>query len=177
MTTEEYVKEAMRTECDQDKSRERMGSYRIDGKNKWVDPLRVNHAILGMCSEVGELAAQLMKWIYYGSQDGQAFDATKFKDELGDVFWFAAQLCDALGVSFEEVMEVNNRKLRVRFPDKYSDEKIANKDRGAEAKAMERKKRACPNCQQRGGWEDGDEGQFVTCKRCDGTGELIDFGV
>lgn len=30
----------------------------------------------------------------------------------------------------------------------------------------------CPNCGGRGGWIDGDEGQFVTCLRCQGTGEI-----
>ena len=139
MTPDEFIKGVMRTECNQDRSSERMLRLHLNPPHKMVDPIRVNHAVLGMCSEAGELASVLMKWLYYGAQDDKPFDATKFKDELGDLLWSTAQLCDALGFTFEEVMESNNRKLRTRFPEKYSDEAIANKDRDAEQEAVDGK--------------------------------------
>ena len=39
--------------------------------------------------------------------------------ELGDVLWYAAEMCDALGVEIGDVMAENIRKLERRWPDDY----------------------------------------------------------
>ena len=36
--------------------------------------------------------------------------------ELGDTMWYVAQACMALGISFEEVIETNVKKLEKRYP-------------------------------------------------------------
>ena len=36
--------------------------------------------------------------------------------ELGDIMWYVAQATQALGVSFEEVIERNVKKLESRYP-------------------------------------------------------------
>ena len=53
--------------------------------------------------------------------------------ELGDLMWYVAQATMALGVSFEEVIETNVRKLEKRYPggtfDIYYSENRADDDR------------------------------------------------
>jgi NTP pyrophosphatase (non-canonical NTP hydrolase) len=36
--------------------------------------------------------------------------------ELGDIMWYVAQATQALGISFNEVIERNVRKLEKRYP-------------------------------------------------------------
>ena len=36
--------------------------------------------------------------------------------ELGDIMWYVAQACMALDVDFEEVLEMNVKKLEKRYP-------------------------------------------------------------
>ena len=36
--------------------------------------------------------------------------------ELGDLMWYVAQACMALGVSFDEVVARNVKKLEARYP-------------------------------------------------------------
>ena len=36
--------------------------------------------------------------------------------ELGDLMWYVAQACMALGVSFDEVVARNVKKLEKRYP-------------------------------------------------------------
>ena len=92
-------------------------------------------AINGLCNEVGELSTDWYKYLYYQ----EPLDEANMKKELGDIMWHIAEICDALGISLQEVMEGNIRKLRTRFPDKF-DQTLAkeeNRDRQAEHQAVE----------------------------------------
>lgn len=140
MTPEEYQRLASRTECNQWNSRDRMLVYRpyadvhdSRSPDKLI-PIRVTHALIGMMGEVGELSAALEHWIYYGN----LIDMVNCKEELGDLLWYVAQLCNALDLELGEVMEANIRKLKERYPEKYSDElaKEENRDRAAEREAL-----------------------------------------
>lgn len=139
MTPEEYQRLASRTECSQQRALQRMcmvGSIPTvpcDNDNPGFTAIRLNHSVIGLCGEVGELAALMQKWIYYG----QHFDYTKFTEELGDVLWYVAQACNALDVDMGEMlMEANIRKLKARYPDKFTEEAASNRDLAAEAQAM-----------------------------------------
>jgi NTP pyrophosphatase (non-canonical NTP hydrolase) len=150
MSPKEYQEAAGRTECDQEKSRSRMGGQAgTDGQ--WLDkegwdnllPIRLNHACIGITKEGGELLSLMEKWIYYG----QKFDLQKFSDELGDVLWYTALACNALKVDMgEAIMAANVRKLKARYPDKYSDERAANRDRDAEDAAVKDALSKCCEC-------------------------------
>ena len=61
-------------------------------------------------------------------------DETNLVEELGDMCWYIAEACAALGVTIGYVMEKNILKLQERYPEKYSDEQAAehNRDRAAE---------------------------------------------
>ena len=51
--------------------------------------------------------------------------------ELGDVLWYAANACMALGVRMEEVIIRNTVKLAARYPDEeFSVEKSENRADG-----------------------------------------------
>ncbi len=76
---------------------------------------RVEHALWGMCSEVGEIHG-----IYQKVHQGHKFDKAAVSEELGDLLWFIAELSDELGISLEGIAEDNIAKLKVRYPEKFS---------------------------------------------------------
>lgn len=83
---------------------------------------RLCHALFGLCSEVGEVQA-----IYQKSYQGHRVKTEKVIDELGDVLWFVAELCDALGVNMDGVARYNIDKLEKRYPDGFSAERSVNR--------------------------------------------------
>jgi NTP pyrophosphatase (non-canonical NTP hydrolase) len=96
-------------------------------------PVRALHAAVGIGNEAGELFSLLQKWLWYG----KPLDVANAKEELGDLMWYAAQLCNALGFDLGDVMRCNIAKLKARYPEKYTDEKATSRDRDAERRAME----------------------------------------
>lgn len=97
---------------------------------------RLIHASLGLTSEAGEFASAIKAYIFYD----RPLDRTNMLEELGDLFWFLAQACHALGVSFEEVQQINLAKLKRRFPDRFTTDKANVRDLGGEREAMERQR-------------------------------------
>jgi NTP pyrophosphatase (non-canonical NTP hydrolase) len=73
-------------------------------------------ALAGLCDELGEIAGPLKKSLW----QGHALDRTHLQDEIGDVLWYLATLCNALGLSLETALEGNVAKLRKRYPDGFS---------------------------------------------------------
>lgn len=129
-----YQKLAERTECDQEVSRRRYSG--IHGTNTPVMlPVRLNHAVLGLTGEVGELAGAVEKWLHYGRE----LDTVNVAEELGDCLWYIALACNALGVDMGKIMEGNIQKLKTRYPDKYSDARAweENRDRLKERQTVE----------------------------------------
>jgi NTP pyrophosphatase (non-canonical NTP hydrolase) len=136
MHPDEYQRLASVTECDQTRSLARMANLCFS-RTKDLEPaqlrqIRLNHGVLGLMGEVGELAAALERWVYYGKE----LDEDNVAEEMGDCLWYLAELCNALGVSMGRVMEANIAKLRARYPEKYTDEAASNRDLEAEKKAM-----------------------------------------
>jgi NTP pyrophosphatase (non-canonical NTP hydrolase) len=123
MNPSEYQKLAQRTECDQKKSMERLVEYSSN-----LVAIRALHSIIGMSGEVGELSGAIEKWLYYG----QELDLINVKEEIGDLMWYIAEMCNALGLDMGSLMEANIRKLRVRYPDKFSEEKAKEENRNRE---------------------------------------------
>lgn len=117
MTPSEYIKEAVRTNTQQ----------------KNVVASDILHAAMGFCTESGEFMDQLKRHIFYGTP----FNWTNVKEEVGDKLWYIAILLNYMGMTFEEVMEANIHKLRVRYPEKFDSERAVNRDIAAEQKALE----------------------------------------
>lgn len=85
---------------------------------------RLLNAALGLCGEAGEFADTLKKAEFHGHM----LDEAELYKELGDVLWYAALACDALGVSMGEVMTQNIEKLRRRYPEGFSSERSIHRD-------------------------------------------------
>jgi NTP pyrophosphatase (non-canonical NTP hydrolase) len=135
-----YQAQAQRTEADPCKSASRMESMLPVDPNcpdsLHLMPVRVNHAVVGLAGEVGELAQLLERWVYYG----QSLPIPDVEEEVGDCLWYLALLCTAVGIPMERAMEGNLAKLKARFPHKFTEEAAANRDPVAERKASEEAK-------------------------------------
>lgn len=77
----------------------------------------LTHAALGLTGEAGEFCDAVKKHVIYG----KPMDWSNAFEELGDVMWYVALAAEALGVSMEEIASMNIDKLRLRYPDQYTD--------------------------------------------------------
>jgi NTP pyrophosphatase (non-canonical NTP hydrolase) len=118
MTNEEYVKNVKRTE-----------SPNFNLINE-----RILHGAIGICTESGEIMDAVKKSLFYGRK----LDEVNLVEELGDLFWYIGIVSDALGISFEEIMERNINKLRVRYPKQFEPEKEQNRDLDSEREVLEK---------------------------------------
>lgn len=85
------------------------------------------HGVLGVATEGAELVELLL---------GTDPSREKLMDECGDVLWYLALIFRSKGLTFEEVMERNINKLRIRFPDKFEEHLAVERDTDAEDKAF-----------------------------------------
>jgi NTP pyrophosphatase (non-canonical NTP hydrolase) len=86
-------------------------------------PDRLLNAALGLCGEAGEFGDSLKKWRFHQHE----LDEAALTKELGDVLWYVALACDALGLRMGDVMEANIAKLRRRYPEGFSAERSINR--------------------------------------------------
>ncbi len=94
---------------------------------------RLLHAGMGLVTEAGEFMDGLKRSLIYGKPS----DNENLLEEIGDILWYCSIALDALGTDFDTVMRMNIRKLRQRFPDKYSDDSALNRDLAEERKLLE----------------------------------------
>jgi NTP pyrophosphatase (non-canonical NTP hydrolase) len=80
-----------------------------------VDLNRLLTAAIGICAEGGEFAEIVKKMSFQGKPYNEA-NREHMIVELGDVMWYIAQGCIALGVDFNEILERNVQKLMSRYP-------------------------------------------------------------
>lgn len=89
---------------------------------------------LGIAGEAGEIVELIKKHAFHNGP----LDRTALRDELGDLLWYVATLCDALNVDLSTVMIDNLLKLGKRFPSGWSPEDAAAKaDRFAPEDSLE----------------------------------------
>lgn len=69
---------------------------------------------MGIAGEAGEVLEKWKKIVAYNEGYISDEDLAELKKELGDVVWYIAVLADSLGLSFEEVMRLNVKKLQDR---------------------------------------------------------------
>lgn len=59
---------------------------------------------------------EIVKKIIFQGKPANQDNLDHLKIELGDVLWYVAQACIALGINFDEVLETNVNKLMKRYP-------------------------------------------------------------
>lgn len=123
MNPKEYQEAAAVTEAPiTEKITQRLASYP-----------RLQHSIMGIVTEAGELQDAFKKYAYYGKE----LDTTNVIEELGDVLWYVALACNDLNIPMEDVMQINIDKLAARYPEKFTEHKAINRDLEVENKIME----------------------------------------
>lgn len=87
---------------------------------------RLSMLCMGLSGESGELIDLLKKHIFHG----HPLDEEKVGKELGDIAWYWANMCTELGFSASAVLEANIEKLKMRYPQGFSQEdSIARRDK------------------------------------------------
>lgn len=94
---------------------------------KW-DRTRIDllHAALGLVTEAGEILSVLWE---------TEVDLDKVREELGDAAWYYALGLKAVGQTVEENQAAVIRKLRARYPEKFTEQRAIERDLDAEHQA------------------------------------------
>ena len=84
-----------------------------------------SHALHGMVSEVGEIHG-----IYQKIYQGHTPEEEHLKKEVGDLLWFIAEYCTAMGWKLEDIMQLNIDKLKARYPEGFEAERSLHRKEG-----------------------------------------------
>lgn len=98
-----------------------------------MDKLYYN--IGGMVADAGETLDVLKDYYWIGSLGGEAF-VIKLAEEGSDVLHWLQAMCNTIGLTLEDLMRVNHAKLSVRYPDGFTKQAAAVRDKQAEWEAM-----------------------------------------
>ena len=71
---------------------------------------------MGLAGETGETVDIFKKHIYQGKD----LDINDVIEEIGDILWYIANLCNVNKITMKECMESNVEKLRKRYPNGFS---------------------------------------------------------
>ena len=136
MNSNDYEQNALRTEFTPDFVRlvDRLTGEPMSAEHNMM-VARLIHGVLGLASEVGEIADALKKHIIYG----KALDQINVMEEVGDLTWYEALILSATKFHFTDAFERNIAKLKKHFGDKFSEEKALNRDLPAECAELESK--------------------------------------
>lgn len=92
----------------------------IESLNKLnKENVKITHLItfaLGASAELGECVEIIKKCLLQGKPFDEQAKVHCIK-EAGDCLWYFAQFCIAMGVSFEDIMQMNYEKLSARYPE------------------------------------------------------------
>ncbi len=91
------------------------------------------HGILGIVTEGVELIQAINKTI----ATKEEFDVVNMKEEIGDIMWYIALLCNTHNIDLKQVMQTNINKLKQRFPEKFTTDNANNRDLRAEREILE----------------------------------------
>ena len=116
-TIEQYQKEASRTFLTK-------GSRDLD----------VLHCLVGMQTELGELADPFKKEIFYGKE----LDKTNVAEEIADKMWYLVNLARIENIDLVKALQNNIAKLKVRFPDKFTEQNAIERNLEAERVELEK---------------------------------------
>ncbi len=93
------------------------------------------HCAIGCSTEAGELLDAFKKHIFYG----KPLDKVNVGEEIADMMWYISNLARLSELDIETLLYNNINKLRVRFPEKFTQENAENRDLNKEREALEGK--------------------------------------
>lgn len=120
--THKFMEACIRTECDYEHAVEN------------INP-RIAHALFGLETEIGELIDPFKKFWFYGGL--KPIDLVNVKEEIGDILWYLAILMDEIDTDFDDEMERVIKKLKTRYPEKFTSHHATNRDLESERKTLE----------------------------------------
>lgn len=125
MNGKEYQQYAMRTNDKEGMTRlcRKIFTASLETKTNVVDLIT---ACFGLCGEVGEFVDLVKKWIFHEKD----IDFHHLQLELGDILWYVALACDAMGWNMDEIMQMNIDKLSRRYKDGFTVEEANNRKQG-----------------------------------------------
>jgi len=111
--------------------------YKIESKrtcpNLNTNAENLLHMALGMQTEAAEISDVFKKKLAYNKD----IDWVNVKEEIGDLMWYIMNLCTFNNFDLEEILQTNIDKLRVRFPEKFTEENAINRNLEEERKQLE----------------------------------------
>lgn len=82
---------------------------------KPVDVLK-DICLLGLAEEAGEVVGLRKRELrQFGPKDVERSKREYFVEELGDVLWYLAAVCDVYGITLDELWDYNVEKLVKRY--------------------------------------------------------------
>lgn len=118
--------------------------------HKAITTPRIRHGLIGLDTEIGELWDAYKKhWFYH-----KPLDMQNVYEEIGDIIWYKELLEDCtgdkldnlhnsldgitelLGTTYDKCREAVIRKLKVRYPNKFTDFDAENRDTKTEMDAF-----------------------------------------
>ena len=88
--------------------------------NKWEELMAWG---LGVSGEAGDVAGCIKKTCCH-----QNDQTAGIKENLGDVLWYIAAICNFEGWKLEDVMQENIEKLKKRYPQGFTEKDAARKN-------------------------------------------------
>lgn len=76
---------------------------------------KLENGLMGLNGEAGECIDIFKKYLFQEHE----LDREKLVDELGDVLWYIAEICEGLGIGMDEVAVKNIDKLKDRYPNGF----------------------------------------------------------
>lgn len=86
---------------------------------------KVLNCCLGLSGETGEITDHFKKSMFQEHN----LDILKVEEEIGDLMWYIANLCNVLNLNLENVLQENIDKLKKRYPDGFDKEKSTNRSK------------------------------------------------
>ena len=96
------------------------------------DKIDLLHCAIGASTETGELLDAFKKNIYYGKE----LDLINIGEEIADVMWYLSNLARLCNLDFEVLLQNNINKLKVRYPEKFTNELAMNRNLDAELESL-----------------------------------------
>lgn len=91
------------------------------------------HMVLGMQTEAAEIADVYKKTIAYR----KPLDFVNIKEEVGDLMWYVANLCNMNGWDLREILDTNIAKLEARYPNSFNSFDALNRNLEKEREKLE----------------------------------------